>query len=498
MRSLQRFSRHWTERSQVALRRLQVATSWSAQVLLYPIYALFQATRLVGTQVGNAMTEEPSLESGSEIYEVPLSAAPQAIAVNTPIVHVLQAVQSLSLPVHLPVFLGTPDVRIRGIASQLETRQLVLVTNQNQVLDLLSSEQQYSLNQRIIWEVASYWRTVRLANPAPGGRFLQAIQSGWRRLRPATSGGALVALPPTNVNMPMQRSLQTVKTLLSTADLDALQAQVSSITSAMTLSPTSVYIQGVASQWQTRSLVLVTNRNEVLDVLTADQQTVLHQRIIWEVAHYLRYVQVRLKAEKLSPLRLPGEDSQVLPGVRRLYQLMAWMQMGPVAIATNLFQEASLAKRWGDMGAIAPTSPDASPPRALPQFSSMAQIQQRLTAVLKPVTNSLQHFSPPQSTDKLPQPEPLVPPGQVAVAEEARSPLPAKSRATVGMEVPGTEKSAEHFHIDTDYIDTDYIDTDVQLMGYELSLLERVVRWLDYCLVWCEDAIKWIWKQLPK
>jgi hypothetical protein len=56
---------------------------------------------------------------------------------------------------------------VRGIATQLSSRTLVLVTVQNEILDILTPQQQQKLQERIIGEVADYWRYQPLAHSAP-------------------------------------------------------------------------------------------------------------------------------------------------------------------------------------------------------------------------------------------------------------------------------------------------------------------------------------------
>ncbi len=57
----------------------------------------------------------------------------------------------------------SPALFTRGIASQLSTRTLVLVTAENEILDILTPQQQRKLEERIIEEVAQYWRCWQLA-----------------------------------------------------------------------------------------------------------------------------------------------------------------------------------------------------------------------------------------------------------------------------------------------------------------------------------------------
>jgi hypothetical protein len=79
--------------------------------------------------------------------------------------------------------------------------------------------------------------------------------------------------------------------------------------------------------------------------LTLEQQQQLCQRLSWEIASYWRQLRLaQAHQPKLSaPLRLPKNQPKALAPVRMFWQLMAWVQTGPVAIAANLFQESSLS-----------------------------------------------------------------------------------------------------------------------------------------------------------
>ena len=60
------------------------------------------------------------------------------------------------------VFSPTKDLVIRGISCVIENRQLVLTTADNEILDVLSLEQQTLLKQSIRAEMANYWYERRL------------------------------------------------------------------------------------------------------------------------------------------------------------------------------------------------------------------------------------------------------------------------------------------------------------------------------------------------
>ncbi|MEB3213239.1 MAG: hypothetical protein VKL39_17950, partial [Leptolyngbyaceae bacterium] len=79
---------------------------------------------------------------------------------------------------------------IRGVASSLETRHLILTNVDNQGLDILTVEQQHWLYQRIAFEVASYCRSealmlrARVAGALPEGDRPSRIPLSWRFLPP--------------------------------------------------------------------------------------------------------------------------------------------------------------------------------------------------------------------------------------------------------------------------------------------------------------------------
>jgi hypothetical protein len=169
-------------------RRVKIAANWSTQIVLYPIYLAFQSTRLVGKQLRQTARQVlPQLRAAKQAIQNPyISASPASIAPSsdTPIQNILQAAihltQSLPAsallkplggqdahptrvlsPSSLPTSHSSPltphSSLLQGIASLLETRSLVLVSTDNQLLDILTSDQQTQLYRRMIWELADYY-----------------------------------------------------------------------------------------------------------------------------------------------------------------------------------------------------------------------------------------------------------------------------------------------------------------------------------------------------
>ncbi len=153
-------ARRVSEQCSQGFRHLRVATSWGTQVLLYPIYLLFQSTELAGKMHSSVQESWPEL-SANDNYSQPQT-PPTA---DTPIQRVLLLAQTVATPAETQRFKKTEESVssrkrpvVRGIATQLSNRILVLVTAQNEILDILTPQQQKKLQQRIMGEVANYWR----------------------------------------------------------------------------------------------------------------------------------------------------------------------------------------------------------------------------------------------------------------------------------------------------------------------------------------------------
>ncbi len=477
-RKLLRQTRQWLDRRQQTVRQLQVAASWSAQILVYPAYALFQSARSLGKTLGKAIQPDPvsllPAENLDEV-EIPLQSAPLQLTAEIALQQILQTVENFSLPERLPIGLEPQTTRIRAIACLVETQALVLVTQFNQVVDILTPHQQYELAQRISSEVAAYARFVKRSRSVSKGEFLResrrskslrdriidALQGSRSRLfarfRPVATNALPAALGSLSVDAPIRQSMLAVRDCLLEVDVSS-HLPLSAVAATSLSAPISIFIRGVATQLETRSLVLVTNRNEILDILDADQQLILQQRIIWEVAHYRRYLRLRHAAAQLDPVRSPPVNSPVFPGVRPFYQLMVWMQQGSVAIAANLFKEVDLADR---SPAIVPT----------PQIGTQ---RDRVTAALAPISQQ-----PTRSLNA----ELTISEG--ILSENIAQPMINKPRSSDIVMMPDSPIP-------------EIIDTEVTLMGYEPSLLERIMRLLDFCFFAIEEFTRLLWNSLLK
>jgi hypothetical protein len=184
-------------------RTVKVATLWGLQIALYPIYALVQASRWVGRQMGQAARQAIAQLTGQDTS---IGDHSRPLAIDQPITNLLTAIWQAQA-IHNPGLPAAPKLSdrrsavlaltqldlkgqdprsvIQGIASLLGSHRLVLVTADNQPWDILTADQQRYLHQRIIFEMALYWRHWRsrkLSGPS--------VQAGDRGL--ASGGGGLV------------------------------------------------------------------------------------------------------------------------------------------------------------------------------------------------------------------------------------------------------------------------------------------------------------------
>ncbi|MEG4321834.1 MULTISPECIES: hypothetical protein [unclassified Microcoleus] len=113
---------------------------------------------------------------------------------------------------------------------------------------------------------------------------------------------------------------------------------------AKTPSDTKPKVEGIASLIRARTLVLVGDENQILDILTPEQQELLESRITWEVANCGPERRAITQKELQFNLGLKSAAKKAqLPPVRRFWELMAWLQSSPVAVKRNQFGESILA-----------------------------------------------------------------------------------------------------------------------------------------------------------
>lgn len=155
--SLNRNIQRLKDKTGLLWRNFKVAVLWGAQISLYPVYAVLNTSRQVRKQLKEIWhsTRVPHPDS---------ALLPESDAPFLSVLTALVTRQIATLPAGdadcLTIVLAQ-GTQIQGFASVLSTRRLTIVTTTSETLDILSERQENELRQRIIYEIASYWRLVR-------------------------------------------------------------------------------------------------------------------------------------------------------------------------------------------------------------------------------------------------------------------------------------------------------------------------------------------------
>lgn len=342
-------------------------------------------------------------------------------------------------------------------------------------------------------------------------------------------------------SQPISTGKQTNQSNLAVAEGAAVTIQRSpdlALTFEQSASPVNSLstVRGIATLLEHRKLVLVDDANQVWDVLTAEQQQRLYQRLIWEVVDYdhtvQRVAQLRQKFSLFSPERRrlppPPDRPQAWQFVRRFHRIMAWIQQSPVAIAINLFQEADFVQTLSIYSPSAATTsplpaatsidPDAwcNPNHALPQEA--APTEPWLT--MADVFGMPEHPTPAAITKgQLLNPALASSPHQVSSDDTSRNQIIRASIHTL-IEDPWTTEAATEITAGAGMIASispstpsmslqtvlkdstcsvdssppDYIDIEAEPTGYVKHPLEQILEWLDMMLTWVESLGLALWK----
>jgi len=471
------------DRIKAEVRRLQLAVNWGAQILLYPIYLAFQGGRLAGRQVRQAIAQGAAQNFDGQM--------PPA---DTPLVKVLNAIGASPFGLKLasnaldrgaineaaldsalvpprqktqstPPLSGTPELQIhfahlspssqtegsdlagrlsiQGLASQCDTRHLVLVTVQNQVLDVLTPAQQLTLHQRIAWELADYWQL---------RRFNDALRSG-------------TALPSMQYALPLPiaqpNALPVVKQLTRLIQW----LQTGSVAMTVDLFQESRFANWSwvpSSGWSQRPLPrLPIAQAESCPKLSDDSSP---KDPDWLTFEELFNPALQLMAtEPLDYLSLNEID-------RDPDNLTSGSESGSQTPENQTEPEQTDRRDLGDR-----RSPVPHPPNSLPLTSPSTIAQER------PLADSTDPKWPKLETDPWD-------------AAEASIVVTAKATSQASKHLSDDPQVLKALNSDSE----NWIETPSQTVGYVKHPLERLLNWLDRWMVRLEEISAKLWQRLQK
>jgi|GEM_PF-6764502 len=304
---ISRQSRQWIDQGQQALRHAAIGAAWGLQLVLAPVLWLLQGATAAGQQLQQAVEEKvPQLKAMANLFRTHGAAdAPEQTAnledkkitvpplpnrtswpptSETPIHTILQTVRKFSFPEDLAAScLSLPIQSIQGNAADA-------LTSFNQTLQDRTLKTQLLKNQATSGNLA----IVEVSEDSVG--------SADKRMQTLTTVGCA---QPLHTAFPLQ-------------------------------------IRAIATLLETRKLVLVTEQNLILDILTPDQQQKLHHRIVWETLKYQHYQQVvgtiqkRFERYQKSPL---ARYLNNLPASQGLSRLTTWFEPAFAQWAQPLFEK---------------------------------------------------------------------------------------------------------------------------------------------------------------
>ncbi|HEY9642727.1 MAG TPA: hypothetical protein V6C57_19725 [Coleofasciculaceae cyanobacterium] len=477
---LSRQSMRLRDQTGQAWRQAKTAAVWGAQILLYPLYMGFQTTRLVGKQLRQTARQVlPKLQAAQQRVQ-PVSDSEPILWSDTPIQRSLQLLDDLSLVL--------PADRL---ALQLDPHD----------------------------------------PSAPG---MMVVVGGSALAQGELPTGQAIAL----------QGMGAASTEISRAD---------GVAAANAIQP-AIRIQGIACLLSSRQMVLVSPENQLLDVLSPKQQLILQRRMVGDIATYRRQQQV-LSTSQASPLvdrflPLPKDRPQALPPIRAFWQLMAWVQTSPVAIATNLFQESRLMSpapaelpRLPGTAALRSAQPTwktgdemlsswshwfrhrlqdfknltlqsaAQPPEKLLDaaatqpwltkddlFSQSQPVQGWIARLTAPRSLSTAMTQVPPSGE-LQNSDLLNPLTQIELAQRAQARQSARSLLSQPPNRTAQPSAGELITLGSPaqeelVANPTWIEAEVRLVTYEQHPIERLLGWIDRGLSWVEHQAAHVWQWL--
>ncbi|MEA5506736.1 hypothetical protein VB735_27275 [Halotia wernerae UHCC 0503] len=505
-------SRRLTQQWKSSFRHLQVATKRGVGVLLYPIYLLFQSTESAGQALH---TKEPQsrLKLQPNDPDFQPETPPNA---DTPIQNLLEAVESLSFasttpepeikdggwgrnlfkireklqsptdsefsqsPVPLrswwqkffhphpttqpaiPQSLTITDnsaeslkpylPMVRGIATNLVNRNLVLVAANNEILDILTPQQRAKLEDRIISEVADYWHSWQLTKAQKATELLPEIDRLLTKLtgKDTSNTPALAAGTPKYL-LRTDKAIALLDTVIAKLEVNAIR-------------PVQQRSQELVRIAQTQLNIFMYGQEQLgvkKNVVVADglETQKLNFKTLIEAA--INYFFGVSKNKILEPGVNHWQTDKPLP-YSSYRTLPNNSQLEPENIIV-----ADPWLNWNDL------------------FGDSQMMGDKLAT---PYTRKK-----PTLTNS---PSPVIPPPQKPIIKSGlwqRQKLnhnvkpTAKVNSSKQTDTQQRENSQMQLHQNNQVEATpDWIETTATLMGYEKHLLEHLLEWLDRTMLWLE------------
>ncbi|MCW5312451.1 hypothetical protein GTQ43_00855 [Nostoc sp. KVJ3] len=518
-------SRRVTQQWEHTFRHLQVATKWGVEVLLYPVYLLFQSSESSGKTL---QTQEP--QTRLKLQPNDTDSPPEIPNVDSPIQQVLETVkyllsdESVSTPAKtsklfnslalLGVFrlkfvdnkanltqssnvaenqalslnnseLDNPLKQhllgVRGIATNLMNRCLVLVTVDNEILDILTPQQQAKLEDRIINEVANYWQDWRLTIANKETDLLPQID----RLLAKLTDGNPAKIPALAEGIP--KNLLKTDRLLEFIDIAVAKLESNALV------PVQERSQEIVQVAQTQLDILIYGKEKLAasgGIATTPNGLETHtlnlQALIEAALNYFFGVGSRKSLE-------PTTSDEPLPGKLFSSPLKKALSKSPLLDNQDLDIDPWLT--WGDLFGETETITEKSATVSQlknPALASTLSVgnfsQKNLTGQQPKIGSGLVRRQ--QLTTNLASNQKKS--GKIASTQQTQAQISqSKSKNRKGEILQQQFQQSSQVEAQPDWIETKVIST-----GYEKHPLEQILEWLDYIMLWLEERFVRIFQSL--
>ncbi|MFN6531214.1 hypothetical protein [Nostoc sp. ChiSLP03a] len=518
-------SRRVTQQWEHTFRHLQVATKWGVEVLLYPVYLLFQSSESSGKTLH---TREPQTRLKLQPNDTDFQ--PETLPnADSPIQNVLEAVNYLSPdePASTPTkasehfnplaLLGVFRLKfieknsnltqssnitanqalslnpsqldnalqqrlpiVQGIATNLMNRNLVLVTADNEILDILTREQQAKLEDRIINEVANYWQCWRLIIAKKETQLLPQID----RLLAKLTDVNPAKIPVLAESVP--KDLLNTDKLLAFLDIAVAKLESNALVPAQKRS------QEVIQVAQTQLNIFLYGKDQLAakgeiapnaDGLETHSQN--FQALIEAALNYFFGVGNRKTLETTISNEMPGKLFS-----SRLRKALSKSPLGENQDFTN-DPWLTWNDLFGDTETIAdkPVTLSEEKNPALAPSLSIRHFPQKNLSVKQPKFGSglVQRKQPSSNLASSQKTS-----GKVASVKQTQTRISqTKSESRKGEILQQQFHQSSHVEAQPDWIETTATST-----GYEKHPLEQLLEWLDYIMVWLEERFVKVFQSL--
>ncbi|MBE9117787.1 hypothetical protein IQ249_17960 [Lusitaniella coriacea LEGE 07157] len=551
------------DRAGNVLRNLQVATLWGLQILAYPAYLLLQTGRLLGQRAGQTLGKLGDARSDEDAtLRLPTADAPIQRILETVEPWLLQMPQFSAFQRQsglISAFLSRNSAAIvpketntekdilpspptiQSIASALENRHLVLVSADNQIFDLLSPQQQQTLNKQIIWEVANLKRRQkqlhetarRLTIPSYGQeetRVLAPIRFFWQAMRWVQCSPVAIAIDLFRESTLVPQSSTTTLRVLSFEEF-CTQFQPA-------LSPEALMrIDGKVAEWETQvsGVELVrrfngsmggmtrTLRDRLSNTTTARDISnssatadpfALQSLIRAAISHFFgdrrtaSSVSGDTTASALSDidrapesLILEGQAVKGLPIIVDEEENIPRLDPSP-----NFPQQEDPWLSWKDLfdgwatdeeeEELETIEAELTPPQ-LPSAPATPPLKTVLQEQNKPhssIGNARSRKKPTEKSEASSRSSIRLKP----ISTKSNRPIPSSHRKTKRNQANRQLASRRKESLESV---SEWIDTEATPVGYVKHPLEQILEWLDRIMLWVEELIlaawRWIYRRIP-